>query len=262
MNTDDDRLINTFEKAAQEYFKEIWEYFWTWVGVVVLFAMVLFGVYFSQYAISKIIGATGEMLYFGWIASISISALEVAGIKLLGNRDRSNAIRASNAGEHKIMFWGTVILFGFDIFTNWYGLWLYARPFFNSGLLSIGAWLVILFFGSVMAVSEIFVGWMFRAIATSYVAVRRAKQKYSAYKRTVDKNTAKECGDDTYSKPSTFSPNKTAWQPKSFPAKKGKMSLNEAKKYRGEKKPAVSWSDAGDLEDSIDRFAESYASRR
>jgi ABC-type multidrug transport system fused ATPase/permease subunit len=257
MNGNEDRLINTFEKSAQEYFKEVWEYAWTWIGVVVLFAMVLFGVYFSQFAISKIIGATGEMMLFGWAAAISISALEVAGIKLLGNKDRSNAIKASNAGEHKIAYWGTIVLFGFDIFTNLYGLWLYARPFFKSEFLSFGAWVVILFFGSVMAVSEIFVGWMFRAIATSYTALRRAKQKYDAYKKNVDQVTAKECSNTGKDIPS--------WRPKSSPmplpnplkrkGNKGKMSISEARKYR---KPAPF---SVPTDDEIDNWAENQYSR-
>jgi hypothetical protein len=59
-----------------------------------------------------------------------------------------------------------------------------------------------------------------------------------------------------------YNPPATQWRPKSTPVKKGKMSLNDARKYRPpEKKPVLSW-DAGDLEDEIDSYAEAYGKRR
>ena len=191
--SDDNRLTNSFEKASQEYFKESWEFGWTAIGVVMLLVLVLFGIYFSQVAIASWIGVTGLMLYFTWAAAISISALEVSGIKLLGDKIRSIAISSSNKAEHTISKWFTYLLFLFDIFTNWTGLYLTVVEVMKNSTparttIDMGGWIIILFFGALMAISEILVGWTIRAVATSYTSFLQAKQKYDCYKLAVEKN--------------------------------------------------------------------------
>ena len=171
------RLLNSYTKASQEYFKEKFEYFSTLIGIVMLLAMTGFGIYLSQVAISTVVGAEGVMFYFSWAASISMSPLEIAGIKLLGNLKRSVAIQSSNFLEHTIATWVTYGLFGFDIFTNWWGLYIVAlaviaktvsNPSWKS--IGFGGWLIIICFGALMAVSEVLVGWMIRANATALIS--------------------------------------------------------------------------------------------
>jgi len=192
----DDRLVNSFEKASQEYFKETWEFAWTLAGVATLLVMVGFGIYFSQVALAFIIGGTGLMLYFTWCASIAISALEVGGIKLLGNTGRSMSIEVSNRAEHQLAYYFTIGLFIFDIFTNWMGLYVLATEVAGGVKPGIGGWIVIVFFGSLMAISEILVGWMIRATATSYTSYIQAKQKYGIYKASLLKSVSSTTYDD------------------------------------------------------------------
>ena len=183
------RVTDSFEKASQEFFKETWEFAWTLIGVVVLLVLVGFGIYFSQVAIAAVIGAAGIMLYFTWSASIAISALEVAGIKLLGDRNRSMNIAASNRAEHGVSKWFTYLLFVFDIITNWSGLFITATGMLGGGeKILFGGWVVIIFFGALMAISEILVGWMIRAVATSYVSFLQAKQKYEHYRDVMERS--------------------------------------------------------------------------
>jgi hypothetical protein len=242
---EDKRLLGSFEKASQEYFKESWEFGWTLIGVVVLLALVVFGIYFSQVAIAEVIGAQGVMLYFGWAAAISVSALEVAGIKLLGDRSRSQAIKTSNALEHKVAFWFTVLLFIFDILTNFYGLYLVAAKVTPQQAIPFLGYIVIVFFGALMAISEILVGWMFRAIATSYVSYKQAKQKYDAYKEKVDSAVMTNIDLDTGFKPSTsVYPKSTA---PVFPASR-----------KADKIQSSFWNDQDDLGKDFSKFQEEY----
>jgi hypothetical protein len=98
----DSRLTDNFEKASQEYFKETWEFAWTLIGTVALLVLTGFGIYFSKVALAAVIGDVGIMMYFTWCASFAISALEVAGIKLLGDKTRSASISQSNRAEHGV----------------------------------------------------------------------------------------------------------------------------------------------------------------
>lgn len=191
--SESNRLLSSFEKASQELFKETWEFGWSVVGVIALLVLVGFGIYFSQIAIASVIGGAGLMLYFTWAAAISISALEVGGIKLLGDKTRSEAIKASNVAEHKISKWFTYGLFVFDIITNWAGLYITAIEKIADGAtttLGIGGYVLIGFFGALMAISEILVGWMIRSVATSYVSFRKARQKFESYKSAMERDVA------------------------------------------------------------------------
>jgi hypothetical protein len=186
-----DILVNTYEKSAQEYFKESMEYGSLIVGCIFSIIAVLFGIYFSQIAISNVVGTIGVMLVFSWCLSIVISPLEIAAVKLLGNKERAKGIAYSNKGEYIIVLVLTVILFTFDIITNWIGLGSTAvqRASFQGQAVGVGGWAIIVLLGTIMAVSEVIAGWMFRAVAVSYVSYKRAKQKYNTYKRELDNNT-------------------------------------------------------------------------
>jgi hypothetical protein len=195
-NNNDGRMLDNFEKASQEFFKESWELLWTTIGVVSLLVITAFGIYFSQVALAFVVGAVGVMIYFTYAASFSISALEVAGIKLLGNKGRSTSISESNQAEHKVATWFTYGLFMFDIITNWIGLYVTAIAL--SAKITFGAWVVIIFFGSLMAISEILVGWMIRAFATAYVSFLQAKKKFDAYKNSMERDINKDRQEPTY----------------------------------------------------------------
>lgn len=190
----ENRITDNFEKASQEFFKETWEFSWTLIGALSMLVLTGFGVYFSQVALSEVIGQAGLMLYFTWCASIAISALEVAGIKLLGDKNRSQSISTSNKAEHGVAKWFTYGLFSFDIFTNWTGLYITAQKLMVvvegeiPKTIGLGGWIVIVFFGSLMAISEILVGWMIRAVATSYVSFLQARKKFETYKEAMEKN--------------------------------------------------------------------------
>jgi hypothetical protein len=184
----DDRAISQFEKSAQEYYKESWEYFWAGAGVVVMLILVGCGIYFSKIAFSYWFGSTPGSVedIFAWAASIAISCIEIAAIKLLGNKIRSAMIRENNKLEHKMVTYFVWGLFLFDIWTNIYGLWLTANKIHpDIQIFSIGT-LLILGLASLMACSEIFVGWMLRAVAVGYVGWMSAKTKYDAYKQKVE----------------------------------------------------------------------------
>jgi hypothetical protein len=180
-----------FERAGQEFFKETWELIWSMGGVIVCLVLVFSGIYFSEIALAKFFGEVGFALYFAWACSISISALEVAGIKLLGNKERSGEIKSQNSLEHKIVKYFTYALFGFDILTNWYGLYLSAVSVSGKTTIPFMAWAFIVFFGSVMAISEILVSWMLRATAVSYAGWRHSKVKYDACKQYLEKDAEK-----------------------------------------------------------------------
>lgn len=192
MADENDRLTNSFEKASQEYFKETWEFSWNIIGLIVLITLVGFGIYFSQIAISDKIGSAGLTLYFTWACAIAISPLEVAGVKLLGNKSRSNSIKESNKLEYNIASLFTKGLFAFDTITNVSGLFITALVYLqktdpNAKNIDFWAWILIVFFGFLMAISEILVGWMFRSLATSYVAFIKAKQKYDVFKVALER---------------------------------------------------------------------------
>ena len=202
-----------FEKSSQQYFKETWELFWSILGVGVALLLVFGGIYFSEIAIARIFGEKGFTLYFDWGCSIIISCLEVAGIKLLGNADRSRDIKSENALEHKLVNIGTYLLFGFDILTNWYGLAISA--------IAIGTKLTVIpicfvgFFGGLMAVSEIFVGWMIRASSVSYAGWSYARTKYVACKEYLEKEALKNGHVDDVINKSQRPQNQPSFRPES-----------------------------------------------
>jgi hypothetical protein len=188
-NDNKDVSQRMYEKAGQLYFKESWELFWSLLGVGVALLLVFGGIYFSEIAIAKVFGEQWFTVYFDWGCSIIISCLEVAGIKLLGNKIRSSDIKEGNVLEHNIARIGTYVLFGFDILTNWYGLYITAAAIGTK--MNIVALGFIGFFGALMAVSEIFVGWMLRAVAVSYAGWSYAKAKYVACKEYLEKESLK-----------------------------------------------------------------------
>jgi hypothetical protein len=177
-----------FEKAARDYYKELGDYYWLIAGVIAGIVCVLGGVYLSQYAISNVIGAVGFMLIAGWAIAIIISSLEVAGVKLLGNKSRSDEIKSSNKLEHTIALVLTVILFAFDVFTN--GLGAYIFTVAHVGKVEGWSWLIIVLIAVLFGVSELIVGWLLRSVATAYITFRYAKQKYDCFKEKFDKITA------------------------------------------------------------------------
>jgi len=184
---DNNRTTQMFERAAQEFYKNYWEYGWSLIGVGVMLALVFCGIYFSEVAFAYWFGPGQIETIFAWAASIAISAIEVSAIKLLGNKDRSRQIKEDNKGEHKIVTYFTYGLFTFDVGTNLYGLWLTAivlHP--DMQFLSPGTVLIV-GLAAIMATSEIFVGWLLRAVAVGYVGWISAKTKYDIFKDRLEK---------------------------------------------------------------------------
>ena len=186
----DDRTLDSYEKAVQEYSKERADYLWLlFLGVGGGVALVGFGIYFSQLAISMAFGATGVMQAFGWSASSFVSAFEVAVIKIFGKNARAEGFKLSNLLEHKVALSAGIAFFTFDIFTNWFGLYDYALamkhattlPFFDNIL----TYILILFLGFLMGISEILVGIAIRSAAIAYVGKRLAKIKVDAYDKNI-----------------------------------------------------------------------------
>jgi hypothetical protein len=193
-NDNRDTSQRMYEKAAQNYFKESWELLWSVLGVVTALLLVFAGIYFSEIALAKIFGEQGFSLYFDWGCSIIISCLEVAAIKLLGNKLRSADIKEGNFLEHNIARIGTYILFAFDIATNWYGL--VVTSLLIGTKMTIIPIIFIGFFGTLMATSEIYVGWMIRAVAVSYAGWSYARTKYTACKEYLEKEALKTAHSD------------------------------------------------------------------
>ena len=192
----DERLQAQFEKSAQEYYKELWEYIWGNVGTVVLLFLVGFGIYFSKVALNKWFGTGDLEEVFAWAVSIGISAIEVAGIKLLGNKIRSKMILENNKLEHKTVTIFSYCLYVFDFCTNFYGLWITATAVAlldkrEMNFLSIGT-VFIIGLSALMTFSEILVGWMLRHVATGYVGYFSAKVKYDMYKEKVEKESVRD----------------------------------------------------------------------
>ena len=191
----DDRILSSFERCAQEYHKELTDYLYLTAAVGAAIVCVFFGVYFSQFAISQAIGATNAMQVFGWAAAILISGLEVGGVKLLGNKTRSDGIKMSNRLEHTIAYWATIGLFAFDVLTNLTGMFWFAlekNHITSIPISSIGTWVIIISFGILLGISELLVGWAIRGRATAYVSYRQAKVKYDVYKEKLEESIAND----------------------------------------------------------------------
>lgn len=200
----DNRIRKLFEKAAQELFKEGWELFWSVAGLLACIGMVCGGIFYSQMAIVLIIGTEAYGKYFSWALAIGISSLEVAGVKLFGNKERSAVIAETNKAEHKIIYWATIVLFIFDVGSTIFGLYLAANKVAetNGTFLGLVGWTIIIMSGIVMGIAEIFTGWMLRAIGTAYVSYKYAKNQYDAYNNNLSMaNKSGRVYDDTQSKP-------------------------------------------------------------
>jgi len=92
-----------FEKASQELFKEGWELSMFCVGLVVSLFLVVFGIYYSQLALALLFGVAGINFYFNYSVSVLVSALEVAMIKLFGNKERAGLIKVESGIEYNIV---------------------------------------------------------------------------------------------------------------------------------------------------------------
>ena len=198
----DERDIIQFERSAQTYFVEGWKYFWAILGTIGVFTLVFSGIYFSRIAFAHYLGDSQEMTILTWGASIAISALEVGGVTLLGNKIRSNEIRRENRLEHTWMSWFTYTLFGFDIISNAFGLWIVIYAFLNS--VPLEAYLLIGGLSILMGGSELMVGWMLRSLAVSYAAFIRAKDVFTAYQRKREKELEKIETQNEFSKEQHF----------------------------------------------------------
>lgn len=181
---EDGRFMLGFEKSSQELLKESWELFWCVAGTITLFFLVCFGIYFSSIAISSLIGNTPEMKVFSYSVSIAISALEVAAVKIFGNKARAEIIKLVSSKEYRIVGIGTFLLFVFDVITNWSGLYLIAFLINKKLPLNFTQWVLIIMMGLVMAFSEIFVGFMLRATGTAYAGYIQARKKYDGYMKS------------------------------------------------------------------------------
>jgi len=188
-----------FEKSAQELFKETWELFWSITGVIGFLLLVFGGIYFSQIAISFVIGTAGFLYYFSWALSVTVSALEVSAIKIFGNKERSLLIKSESSSEHNIVLYGTWALFVFDIITNISGLYLSAQLVRGAEGVHISDWIIIIMSSFIMAFAEVGVGWMMRSVGTSYVSWKYAKSKFKSYSKQLDVVSNSSATRDIYS---------------------------------------------------------------
>ena len=205
----DERDAIQFERSAQTYFMEGWKYFWAIFGTAGVFTLVFSGIYFSQIAFAYYLGTSQAMTVLTWGAAAAISALEVGGVTLLGNKTRSNEIRRENRLEHTWMSWFTYTLFGFDIISNAYGLYIVIYEFMKN--VPLEAYLLIFGLSILMGGSELMVGWMLRSLAVSYAAFSRAKDVFTAYQRKREKELEKldmqdSIDDRKYSEPKHSNP--------------------------------------------------------
>lgn len=198
-----DREMEQFEKATQDYYKEFWEYIWAWVGTLASFSVVAGGIYFSQLAFSSFLGNSDAMVVLSCGIALMISGLEVAGITLLGNKTRSVNIRNSNNLEHKIMTYFTWGLFSFDILSNFYGLYITVFDF--VGKVNLLAWVFIVLLSALMGGGEIIVGWMIRGLAVHRAQFHAAKTLYDKFNRKIESETLETSGGNPVQ--STYNPN-------------------------------------------------------
>lgn len=178
-----ERDILIFESVTQRYYKELVEYIWAWVGTIASFSVVAGGIYFSQVAFAAVLGNTDVMITLSYGIALMISGLEVQGITLLGNKNRSSDIKNSNAWEHKIMTGFTWLLFAFDIMSNVYGLWITALAF--SGKINFISFVFIILLSALMGGGEIIVGWMIRGLAVHRAQYFTAKVVYDKFNERV-----------------------------------------------------------------------------
>jgi hypothetical protein len=184
----DDRTMAMFEKSTQNYFKEAWEYIWSLVGSIGVFILVGAGIYFSQVAFAYWLGKSELMIAVSYGLSVAISALETAGIKLLGNKVRSSDIKYANALEHRVMLIFTAALFFFDILSNIFGVYVTIEA--NLGKVTFVGWLIVLGMSTLMGGSELMVGWMLRSLAVSYTGFISAKKLFDKFQAQLDKENA------------------------------------------------------------------------
>ena len=191
-NTEADIQQRRFEKASQELFKESWELGMFSIGLVVSLFLVFSGIYYSQLALALLFGVVGITYYFNYAVSILISALEVAMIKLFGNKERSGLIKSESRIEHGIVGVSTWVLFAFDYITNFTGLLITAKLALkpNQEIEFLG-YVLILICSGLMAFSEIFAGWMMRGIGTSFISWKYAKSKFDSYQKQLNVNSNK-----------------------------------------------------------------------
>lgn len=182
-----------FEKASQELFKESWELGVFCIGLIVSIFLVFSGVYYSQVALALLFGVVGITYYFNYAVAILVSALEVAMIKLFGNKERSGLIKSESAIEHRIVSISTWVLFIFDYITNFTGLLITAKLTLklNEGI-DFSGYILIAICSGLMAFSEVFAGWMMRGIGTSYISWKYAKSKFDAYQEKLDNKETSE----------------------------------------------------------------------
>jgi fatty acid desaturase len=178
-----------FEKASQELFKESWELGMFCIGLVVSLFLVFSGIYYSQLALALLFGIVGITYYFNYAVAILVSALEVAMIKLFGNKERSGLIKSESGIEHKIVSVSTWVLFIFDYITNFTGLLITAKLALKPGEnIEFLGYVLILICSGLMAFSEVFAGWMMRGIGTSFISWKYAKSKFDLYQKQLDRN--------------------------------------------------------------------------
>jgi len=190
-NANNELFQRLYKKVSGDYHKEMFDYYMLLAGVVGTIACVASGIFFSQYAISNVLGATGWALAIGWGVALAISSLEIAGVKLLGNKDTSNDIRDSNRFEHKIATYSTWGLFLFDVVSNIFGSYAFAIAN-NIGKITTPAYVIITLVACFLGISELVAGWLLRGLGVSKVKYDCAKEKYFIYKEKFDKMTQQE----------------------------------------------------------------------
>lgn len=197
----DERGTIQFIRASQDYATAQMRYGWSIFGLLAFAGLTISGIYFSQAFIASIVGTISFAYWFSWFVACGISALEVSAVFLFGNKDLSDIIKESNAGEHGIVWISVLILSVFDFLTNALGLALAAEKFQKidwSGF-SWETWFIIVLGSFLMTIAEILLVWQFRSFGAARVLHKLAKKKYDEYNNTVSGTGNKQQGKSSFS---------------------------------------------------------------
>ncbi len=174
-----------FEKATARYYKQLWQFRWSQIGMLGTMVMVLGGIYFSQVAFAYFLGNNDILVIaFSYGVATVISAVEVAGVEIIGNKKRMLSIKVENKIEHDVMYYITYSLFAFDIFSNGSGLYLTILK--ARGEVANEAWFIIIGLSVLLGISEMLVGWMMRIMGTCKVNYLDAMSVYNKFQAMVD----------------------------------------------------------------------------